>query len=50
MNTADFDFDLPEELIDQVPLEKRDISKLLILDREKQSMVYSHFDHIIDQL
>ncbi|HGA0995561.1 TPA: tRNA preQ1(34) S-adenosylmethionine ribosyltransferase-isomerase QueA, partial [Streptococcus suis] len=48
--TADFDFDLPEELIAQVPLEKRDSSKLLILDREKRSMVDSHFDHIIDQL
>ncbi len=33
MNTADFDFDLPEELIAPVPLEKRDSSKLLILDR-----------------
>ncbi|HHT7710010.1 TPA: tRNA preQ1(34) S-adenosylmethionine ribosyltransferase-isomerase QueA [Streptococcus suis] len=50
MNTADFDFDLPEELIAQVPLQKRDSSKLLILDREKRSMVDSHFDHIIDQL
>ncbi|MCK4022609.1 tRNA preQ1(34) S-adenosylmethionine ribosyltransferase-isomerase QueA [Streptococcus suis] len=50
MNTADFDFDLPEELIAQVPLEKRDSSKLLILDREKRNMVDSHFDHIIDQL
>ncbi|CYV24504.1 tRNA preQ1(34) S-adenosylmethionine ribosyltransferase-isomerase QueA [Streptococcus suis] len=50
MNTADFDFDLPEELIAQVPLEKRDSSKLLILDREKRSRVDSHFDHIIDQL
>ena len=50
MNTADFDFDLPEELIAQVPLEKRDSSKLLILDREKHSMVDSRFDHIIDQL
>ncbi|HEL2274944.1 TPA: tRNA preQ1(34) S-adenosylmethionine ribosyltransferase-isomerase QueA [Streptococcus suis] len=50
MNTADFDFDLPEELIAQVPLDKRDSSKLLILDREKRSMVDSHFDHIIDQL
>ncbi|MBM7312805.1 tRNA preQ1(34) S-adenosylmethionine ribosyltransferase-isomerase QueA [Streptococcus suis] len=50
MNTADFDFDLPEELIAQVPLEKRDSSKLLILDREKRSMVDGHFDHIIDQL
>ncbi|HEL9629390.1 TPA: tRNA preQ1(34) S-adenosylmethionine ribosyltransferase-isomerase QueA [Streptococcus suis] len=50
MNTADFDFELPEELIAQVPLEKRDSSKLLILDRKKKNMVDSHFDHIIDQL
>ena len=34
MNTNDFDFDLPEELIAQTPLEKRDASKLLILDRK----------------
>ncbi|HEL9598965.1 TPA: tRNA preQ1(34) S-adenosylmethionine ribosyltransferase-isomerase QueA [Streptococcus suis] len=50
MNTADFDFELPEELIAQVPLEKRDSSKLLILDRKQKNMVDSHFDHIIDQL
>ncbi len=50
MKTTDFDFELPEELIAQVPLEKRDSSRLLILDREKQTMVDSHFDHIIDQL
>ncbi|HFI0945303.1 TPA: tRNA preQ1(34) S-adenosylmethionine ribosyltransferase-isomerase QueA [Streptococcus suis] len=50
MNTADFDFELPEELIAQVPLEKRDSSKLLILDRQQKTMVDSHFDHIIDQL
>lgn len=31
MNTQDFDFYLPEELIAQTPLEKRDASKLLIL-------------------
>lgn len=50
MNTADFDFELPEELIAQVPLEKRDSSRLLILDRQQQTMVDSRFDHIIDQL
>lgn len=50
MNTADFDFELPEELIAQVPLEKRDSSKLLILDHKKKTMTDSHFDHIIDQL
>ncbi|WP_369351123.1 tRNA preQ1(34) S-adenosylmethionine ribosyltransferase-isomerase QueA [Streptococcus hillyeri] len=50
MNTNDFDFYLPEELIAQTPLEKRDSSRLLVLDREQKTMVDSHFDHIIDQL
>ncbi|MBF0779188.1 tRNA preQ1(34) S-adenosylmethionine ribosyltransferase-isomerase QueA [Streptococcus cuniculi] len=50
MNTADFDFHLPEHLIAQVPLEQRDASRLLILDREKQTMVDAHFDQIIDEL
>lgn len=50
MNTADFDFELPEELIAQVPLEQRDSSRLLILDRKQKTMVDNHFDHIIDQL
>ena len=50
MNTNDFDFDLPEELIAQTPLEKRDSSKLLIIDHKKEAMVDSHFDHIIKEL
>lgn len=50
MNTNDFDFELPEELIAQTPLEVRDSSRLLILNREKQSMTDSHFDAILDQL
>ncbi|MCB2847248.1 tRNA preQ1(34) S-adenosylmethionine ribosyltransferase-isomerase QueA [Streptococcus dysgalactiae subsp. dysgalactiae] len=50
MNTNDFDFDLPEELIAQTPLEKRDSSKLLIIDHEQKTMIDSYFDHIIDQL
>lgn len=50
MNTNDFDFDLPEELIAQTPLEKRDSSKLLIIDHEQKTTIDSHFDHIIDQL
>lgn len=50
MNTADFDFHLPEELIAQTPLEKRDASRLLIVNHETGQMEDTHFDAIIDQL
>lgn len=50
MNTKDFDFELPEELIAQTPLEVRDASRLLILDRDKGTLTDSHFDNILDQL
>lgn len=36
MKTSDFYYDLPKELIAQTPLEPRDSSRLLVLDREKQ--------------
>ncbi len=42
MNTNDFDFDLPEELIAQTS-EKRDASKLLILDRKTGQFQDRHF-------
>ena len=48
MKTDDFDFDLPEELIAQTPLEKRDSSKLLILDDGK--ITHEHFNNIVDYL
>ncbi|MGT2925798.1 tRNA preQ1(34) S-adenosylmethionine ribosyltransferase-isomerase QueA [Streptococcus cuniculipharyngis] len=50
MNVNDFDFYLPERLIAQTPLEKRDASKLLVLDREQGSMTDGHFHDIIDHL
>lgn len=50
MNIKDFDFDLPEELIAQTPPEKRDSSKLLVIDRKTHDMVDTHFDHILDEL
>jgi S-adenosylmethionine:tRNA ribosyltransferase-isomerase len=41
---------LPEELIAQTPLEKRDSSRLLILDRETGDIEDKHFDEIIEEL
>ena len=50
MNTNDFDFLLPEELIAQTPLEKRDASKLLVVNRQTEKMQDRHFHSIIDML
>ena len=50
MQLEDFDYYLPEELIAQTPLEKRDSSKLLVLDRETGSVEHKHFTDIIDYL
>lgn len=50
MNTTDFDFDLPEELIAQTPLEQRDQSRLLIIDKETKEMVDAQFNQILNQL
>ncbi len=50
MRTDDFDFDLPEHLIAQTPLDKRDNSKLLILDKNTGEIEHKHFYDIIDLL
>lgn len=50
LTTEDFDFDLPEELIAQTPLSKRDSSRLLILDRQTGAIEDKHFHDIIDEL
>ena len=50
MKTDDFDFELPSELIAQTPLEKRDASKLLVLDKETGEIEHKHFTDIIDYL
>ena len=48
--TKDFWYDLPEELIAQTPLEKRDTSRLMVLDRETGAVTHKHFYDIIDYL
>ena len=50
MKTHDFFYDLPEELIAQTPLEKRDTSRLLKLDRVTGAVEHHHFYDIIDYL
>ena len=50
MNVKDFDFYLPEELIAQDPLDKRDHSKLLVLDKKTGEMEHKIFHDIIDEL
>ena len=50
MKTHDFWYDLPEELIAQTPLEKRDSSRLLVMDRQTGALAHKHFFDIIDYL
>lgn len=50
MKTDDFDYYLPKELIAQTPLEKRDESRLLVLDKENGSIEHKKFYSIIDYL
>ena len=50
MKTEDFNYDLPEELIAQTPLAKRDESRLMILDRNTGEIKHEVFHNIIDYL
>ena len=50
MKTHDFFYDLPEDLIAQTPLEKRDTSRLMLLDRATGQVRHKHFYDILDYL
>ena len=50
MKVSEFNYDLPEELIAQTPIEKRDESRLMVLDRDKQTIEHKTFKDIIDYL
>lgn len=50
MKVEDFNYNLPEELIAQTPLEKRDASRLLVLDKKTGAIEHRHFKDIIDYL
>ena len=50
MKTSDFYYDLPQELIAQTPLEKRDASRLMVLHRADGALEHRHFFDVIDYL
>lgn len=50
METSDFNYQLPEELIAQTPIEPRDHSRLLVYDREKKSLEHRHFYDVKEYL
>ncbi len=50
MKTSDFYYDLPEELIAQTPVEPRDHSRLLVMDRKTGELQHRHFYDILDYL
>lgn len=50
MLVEDFDYELPEELIAQTPLKKRDESRLMVLDKQTGEIEHKHFSDIIDYL
>ncbi len=50
MKTSDFYYDLPQDLIAQTPVEPRDSSRLMVVNRQKNSIEHKHFYDIIDYL
>ena len=50
MKTSDFWYDLPEELIAQTPLQQRDTSRLMVLDKNSGKLEHRHFYDVLDYL
>lgn len=50
MDVSEFRYDLPEELIAQTPIEKRDTSRLMVLDRKEKTIEHKIFKDILDYL
>ncbi len=50
MDVKEFNYHLPEELIAQVPIQKRDESRLMVLDRKKETIEHKIFKDILDYL
>ena len=50
MKVSDFNYELPEDLIAQVPIKNRDMSRLMVLDRNKKTIEDKIFKDILDYL
>jgi S-adenosylmethionine:tRNA ribosyltransferase-isomerase len=50
MLTSDFDYNLPKELIAQYPAEPRDSSRLMVVNKEKQTIEHRHFFELLEYL
>lgn len=50
MNISEFDYELPENLIAQMPADKRQNSKMLVLDKQNQTIEHKHFFDIVDYI
>lgn len=50
MNIKEFDYELPENLIAQMPADKRQNSKMLVLDKGTQTIEHKHFYNIVDYI
>ena len=48
--TADYDYQLPPELIASYPAERRDESRLMLLDRNQRKVTHLHFRDLVDLL
>ena len=50
MQTSDFDYELPKDLIAQLPAQKRDVSRMMVLDKSAKSIDHKHFYDFVDYL
>jgi len=50
MNISDFDYELPEELIAQMPADKRENSRMMVLNKDNHTVEHKHFYDILDLL
>lgn len=50
MRTSDFDYHLPQELIAQRPIEPRDASRLMVLNRQNGSIQHDRFSNLLNFL